>query len=77
LMKIGDLVIIKWNFATFETDYVLHKRKIGMVVEIEEKFFKGRDDCYDRITVLWTSGKITKEPVSYLSVLYGNSVKNA
>ena len=61
-MNVGDLVRIKWNFATSDPYYKLHKKKIGMVVRIERRY-------WDRITVLWTSGVSTREPETYLVVL--------
>lgn len=70
-MNVGDLVRVKWNFATSDPHYKLHKKKIGMVVRIERRYYEKPTvrRPWDRITVLWTSGVSTREPETYLVVL--------
>ena len=44
-------------------------KKIGMVLKVEETFYRHNDSFQDRITVGWTHGEVTQEPEAYLDFI--------
>ena len=62
-MKIGDLVKPKVKYASGE-------RLFGIVLKVEENFFKTYNDHReDRLTIYWSHEETTFEPDSYLELI--------
>lgn len=60
-MEIGDLVKSK------SEKYYRHDDPLGIVVKVEENFYKTYSGSFeDRLTVHWTVGETSLEPVSYV-----------
>jgi hypothetical protein len=63
-MKVGDLVKPK---SKWDSNFQKKKSNYGVVVEIEENFFKTYNDYIeDRLTIYWSHGERTQEPDSYV-----------
>ena len=65
-MKKGDLVKPKHKYSNNEVGF-------GIVLEIEEGFYKTYNDYFEnRLTVYWAQGETTTEPDSYVEKLAEN-----
>ena len=69
-MKVGDLIRPKHKYSNNETG-------IGIVLNVEENFFKTYNDYFDdRLTIYWSHGERTQEPDSYVEKLAENGEEN-
>ena len=60
-MQVGDLVKPK------SKKYYRRDDPLGVVVKVEENFYKTYSGSFeDRLTVHWTHGEASLEPVSYV-----------
>ena len=71
-IQVGDLVVICSSTVLFKN---LHKGDVGVVIEIEPRFYNQPKSYYretfepvtiDRMRVAWTSGAKTYEPANCL-----------
>ena len=64
----GDLVRVQEKYSRFTP------RHSGIVIAVDEKFYRRRDDtskCPDRLHVLWDEGTNTTEPEQYVEIISG------
>lgn len=65
-MKVGDLVKPKHKYSNNEAG-------IGIVLKVEENFFKTYNDYFeDRLIIYWGHGETTQEPCTYVEKLEEN-----
>jgi len=68
-VKVGDLVKPKHKYSNNEVG-------IGIVLKVEENFFKTYNDYFeDRLIIHWIHGETTLEPDSYVEKLAENKMK--
>jgi hypothetical protein len=65
-MKVGYLAKPK---SHWDENFKKKKQLIGMVLKVEENFYRHNDYFEDRITVGWTHGEVTQEPKTYLDFI--------
>lgn len=65
-MKVGDMAKPKHKYSNNEVE-------IGIVLKVEENFFKTYNDYFEnRLTIYWAHGETTTEPDSYVEKLTEN-----
>lgn len=65
-MKVGYLAKPK---SHWDENFKKKKQLIGIVLKVEENFYRHNDYFEDRITVGWTHGEVTQEPEAYLDFI--------
>lgn len=64
----GDLVRVQEKYSRFTP------RHSGIVIAVDEKFYRRRDDTSkfaDRLHVLWADGTNSTEPEQYVEIISG------
>ena len=65
-MKVGDLVRPK---SQWDENFKKKKHSVGILIDIEKDFYRHNDYFQDRLSILWSHGEITKEPLGYVEVM--------
>lgn len=64
-MLAGDLVRVREKYSKYTP------RHTGIVIVVDEKFYKNGSNSVDRLHVLWDNGTNSTEPEQYVELISG------
>ena len=64
-MLVGDLVRVQEKYSKYTP------RHNGIIIAVDENFYKHGSNQIDRLHILWDNGTLSTEPEQYVEIISG------